>query len=145
MSYEVIKKFVQEHRREFNMLAALVVVFFAGVGTGKLGQKAPASTNANYSNYSTKTTEAAPKEQPVTKPEERGEVQPVVAQPAAAPVAAAAAVAGATTECKVKGNISTKEKIYHIPGGSSYERVKPEQCFATEEEAKAAGFRKAAR
>lgn len=59
------------------------------------------------------------------------------------------AVAGeSTASCdgKIKGNISAKgDKIYHVPGGSFYARTNPEQCFQTEEEAKAAGFRKSSR
>jgi micrococcal nuclease len=44
---------------------------------------------------------------------------------------------------KIKGNINSKgEKIYHVPGGKYYEQTVPEQWFDTEEEAKAAGFRK---
>lgn len=42
----------------------------------------------------------------------------------------------------IKGNINAKgEKIYHVPGSASYEQTKAEMWFATEEEAKAAGFR----
>jgi micrococcal nuclease len=42
----------------------------------------------------------------------------------------------------IKGNINAKgEKIYHVPGSANYERTKAEVWFATEEEAKAAGFR----
>lgn len=42
----------------------------------------------------------------------------------------------------IKGNINAKgEKIYHVPGSASYEQTNAEMWFATEEEAKAAGFR----
>lgn len=60
-------------------------------------------------------------------------------------------VAGATTvpadpnlncEGKIKGNISSSSKIYHIPGGSFYKRTNPEACFDSETQAQAAGFRK---
>lgn len=44
---------------------------------------------------------------------------------------------------KIKGNISGSNKVYHKPGGSSYNRTKPEACFNTEGEAQAAGFRPA--
>lgn len=60
-------------------------------------------------------------------------------------------VAGAQTETdadcagKIKGNIGSKEKIYHLPGGSFYNRTNPEMCFNTEAEAKAAGFRRSSR
>lgn len=54
----------------------------------------------------------------------------------------------AAASCKnpqIKGNINSKnEKIYHLPGGKSYNQTKAELMFCTEEEASAAGFRKAA-
>ncbi len=44
----------------------------------------------------------------------------------------------------IKGNLAAGgEKIYHIPGQSSYDRTQAEATFATEEEAQAAGFRRA--
>ena len=47
---------------------------------------------------------------------------------------------------QIKGNISSKgEKIYHVPGGAFYNRTTAEMCFATETEAKAAGFRKSSK
>jgi trigger factor len=39
----------------------------------------------------------------------------------------------------IKGNASSM--IYHLPGQSSYENTIPEICFATEEDAEAAGYR----
>ncbi len=50
-----------------------------------------------------------------------------------------------TSDCPIKGNISSKSKIYHIQGGSFYERTTPEMCFSTEAEAQAAGFTKSSR
>lgn len=53
-----------------------------------------------------------------------------------------------TTECLIKGNISSKgEKIYHVPGQQYYNETKitpskGERYFCTEEEAVAAGWRK---
>jgi len=45
---------------------------------------------------------------------------------------------------KIKGNInSKKEKIYHLPGSPAYDRTIAEEMFCTEEEALAAGYRKA--
>ncbi|WP_400163975.1 thermonuclease family protein [Brevibacillus sp. TJ4] len=42
----------------------------------------------------------------------------------------------------IKGNINSKgEKIYHVPGSPNYDRTIPEEWFATEEEAQAAGYR----
>jgi hypothetical protein len=43
----------------------------------------------------------------------------------------------------IKGNITREgDKIYHLPGQASYERVQPEAVFATEDEAQAAGYRR---
>ncbi|WP_454015299.1 sunset domain-containing protein [Aquamicrobium terrae] len=53
--------------------------------------------------------------------------------------------------CKIKGNISSKgERIYHLPGQENYDRTriserKGERWFCSENEARAAGWRKAKR
>ena len=45
---------------------------------------------------------------------------------------------------RIKGNVnSSGEKIFHLPGDRNYDQVDPEERFATEEEAIAAGFRRA--
>lgn len=45
---------------------------------------------------------------------------------------------------QIKGNINSKgDKIYHVPGSAQYDRTDPEAMFCTEDEAAAAGFRKA--
>jgi hypothetical protein len=52
-------------------------------------------------------------------------------------------LAGQTCAGKIKGTASL---IYHIPGGAFYDKTtRPIRCFATEAEAKAAGFRKSSR
>lgn len=60
-----------------------------------------------------------------------------------------ASSASAISSCpnpQIKGNINSKgDKIYHVPGGAQYEQTKPEETFCTEEEAIAAGYRKANR
>lgn len=49
---------------------------------------------------------------------------------------------GAMATRPIKGNIKPNgEKIYHLPGQPDYDSVKPETTFATEAEARAAGFR----
>ena len=50
--------------------------------------------------------------------------------------------------CAIKGNISASGKIYHVPGGVTYESVKinekaGEKWFCSESEAEQAGWRKA--
>ncbi len=39
----------------------------------------------------------------------------------------------------IKGNASSK--IYHVPGGRYYDKTNPEECFASEAAARAAGYR----
>jgi hypothetical protein len=51
--------------------------------------------------------------------------------------------------CRIKGNISLSgERIYHVPGGEWYDetridRSKGERWFCSEDEARAAGWRRA--
>ncbi len=44
----------------------------------------------------------------------------------------------------IKGNLTTYdgEKIYHVPGGAYYTATNPEECFSTEEAARAHGYRR---
>lgn len=50
--------------------------------------------------------------------------------------------------CPIKGNVNSKgQRIYHVPGGKFFDsvRINPgegDRCFATEAEARSAGFRK---
>ncbi len=41
----------------------------------------------------------------------------------------------------IKGNASSG--IYHVPGDAYYDETHPEECFATEADARAAGYRAA--
>lgn len=78
-------------------------------------------------------------------------IEEVFAPPTGGPDNYTPNVAGAQTETstdcagKIKGNIGSKEKIYHLPGGAFYNRTNPEMCFDTEADAKAAGFRRSSR
>ncbi|PZX10464.1 endonuclease YncB(thermonuclease family) [Celeribacter halophilus] len=52
------------------------------------------------------------------------------------------------SDCAIKGNISSSGKIYHLPGGLWYTRTRinvgsGERWFCSEDEARAAGWRKA--
>lgn len=72
---------------------------------------------------------------------------PVVAAPA--PRTTSAAPVKPAGGCVIKGNISSKgEKIFHVPGGGSYDQTvitqsKGERWFCTEQQARDAGWRKA--
>jgi hypothetical protein len=50
------------------------------------------------------------------------------------------------TSQPVKGNITERgDRIYHVAGGTFYPQTNPEACFATPQEAQAAGFRASSR
>lgn len=67
----------------------------------------------------------------------------------AAAVVSAPALGQDNRSCNIKGNVSTQgERIYHVPGQKYYNdtRISPshgERWFCSEEEARAAGWRKA--
>lgn len=47
-------------------------------------------------------------------------------------------------DCTIKGNINRSgAKLYHLPGGRSYDEVKPEEMFCSEQDARDAGYRRA--
>lgn len=114
---------MSDNKRRFALVASGLVVFAVGYGTGRsallpLYNNAPKS-GGSFSNYTTPkagttNANAAPKAQ---------------AKPAGDP------------NCPIKGNVPSKnEKKYYLPGDRGYTQVKPEECFATEQEAAAAGF-----
>lgn len=129
-----------------------LTVFLVGYGSGnhwKGGKTAKTNTSLKQDNYSTGKAVKAVQAEPVSA-EAKPEVLEVPAATTSAAVAAKETVAGAAitnpnSACKIKGNISSKSKIYHVPGGAFYDRVKPEQCFNTEAEAIQAGYRKSSR
>ena len=71
-----------------------------------------------------------------------------IAGPTAVPVGLNKEEAAPKPGCDIKGNISGKgDKIYHVPGGRYYDKVKIEQFkgedyFCSEKDAEKAGFRK---
>lgn len=74
--------------------------------------------------------------------------EPIAAEPTVEPIAAVAGrVQPVGGECPdtapIKGNQGSM--IYHVPGGGSYSRTRPEDCFATAADAEAAGYRRAKR
>lgn len=66
----------------------------------------------------------------------------------ATPISAQSSITSTVAGCVIKGNISSKEKIYHLPGCRSYKQTiidekSGEKWFCAEDEAVKAGFRKA--
>lgn len=132
MLYENLKIWYENNKNKVVLAVCFALVFVVGFGAGRFVQPGP--TKATQTNYTTNSNQ-----------------KPFFAQTAnqaAAGTMAPATVAGTSTQasgCLIKGNISATRKIYHLPGGAFYEKVKPEQCFNTEAEAVAAGFVKSQR
>jgi hypothetical protein len=128
---ELIEKLRGDKGKALGIAAVcFAAVFLAGFWTGQTslsgkdadGRSAAAGTSKRSLNYTTNT----------------GEGTKHNATPASVP-----AVPNANpTDCYIKGS---KSKIYHLPGGSFYERTNAAQCFATEAEAQAAGYKKSSR
>lgn len=132
MKYEELKTLVSEHKARAVTVLACVIMFVVGFGTGKATKSQPKSeSQLDYPNYTIDSEK---------KPQEVGETAatPAISQGNEKQI-------NPNQPCVIKGNISGNNKIYHVKGGSSYEKTVPEQCFNTETEAEAAGFRKAKR
>ncbi|MCL5774958.1 MAG: hypothetical protein M1333_01970 [Patescibacteria group bacterium] len=128
--YEEIKKVLSENRTRVVLAAAYVLVFLLGFGVGRYDQEWQKRLFRMQNNYNTKTVN----------------LQKDIKNPEGEAPAKAAANATSSPVCVIKGNISSQgKKIFHVRGGSFYDRVNPEQCFSTEEEAVAAGFVKSSR
>ena len=88
-------------------------------------------------------TDAAPVAPPATEAP-TSEPAPLIQQQPAAQAGGIRAEAGTCPDSHpIKGNINEREdtKIYHMPGSQSYRQTKPEECFATEADAQAAGYK----
>lgn len=131
MKMEKIKDFLETHKQTVLYCLIVVLVFIVGFGAGRSGgaNKKP----QNISNYTTKET---------TKPIENKEADPITPLPVTEKTEIKPTT-NQTGECTtIKGS---KSKIYHLPGGVFYDRTKAFQCFASEQEAQAAGYRKSSR
>ncbi len=121
-----IKKILESGKLKPLVISAVcfVAVFTAGYGVGKSAGHtgSTAAEKRSLTNYTTNTgTQTKPATPAATTPPTK-QVDP--------------------NNCYIKGS---KSKIYHIPGGSFYERTNPAACFNNEEEAVAAGYKKSSR
>ena len=149
MSYESLKSYVSEHRQSFIIAGLFVVIFGVGYGTGTswrvANDKGSAPPSVKQNNYTTKPAPAPPANTEVEGETSRDTTATKAQVQGVQTTTLNVAQTTAPETCTVKGNISKDSKIYHVLGGSFYNRVKPELCFKTEAEAQAAGFRKSTR
>src|SRR4051812_45544389 len=110
----------RENKNKVVIAAGFVVVFLVGFGTGRYERAVRRDAYKVQSNYTTQNAK---------KPEVLG------AQTGAGQGRGGATSTLTSANCVVKGNISAAgKKIFHVLGGAFYARVKPEQCFNTEQE-----------
>lgn len=129
-------------RTRATLAAGILVALLAACGSRPT--TAPAATPTDVPTpvpMPIPTDAPEPTEAPTTAPEPA---------PTDAPLPTVAGAAPQGSDCPadhpVKGNIVDRgdnkgDKIYHVPGGSSYAATKPERCFLDAAEAEAAGFR----
>ena len=138
--YEAFKKWCKEHKKEITVGGCFALIFLVGFGTGRYDREAQSAKRKAQSNYNKTTTN---QQKPADEPKVAGET---VVKDKVEAIQTSGASSTQTAVCVIKGNISAKgEKIYHVKGGAFYDRTNPEMCFNTEEEARAAGFRKSSR
>ena len=144
MNYEEMKTWFSEKENKQKVVFGIcyVLVFIVGFGAGSYKKSIRRDSYKPQANYTTQSSK-----KPIETVNKEGD-----SPPAADPTTATVLSANTTktpvdlTNCIIKGNIGAgNKKIYHVKGGSFYNRVKPEQCFNTEAEAQAAGFVKSSR
>jgi|GEM_PF-659321 len=151
MDYDKLKSFVSSHKPKLAVAAVSMVMFVVGFGTGRATK--PAANDGEPNPVSASQYSAKPAAKPAPPADGGAEAKTDTTKPKITPAETPAAGKPASSgkpyvagePCLIKGNISGKNKIYHVQGGAFYDRVTPEQCFDTESEARAAGFRKSGR
>ncbi len=128
--YNQLKSWALDHKKELVFGVGVVLMFFVGLGVGKYEK--PERRQNVQTNYTT----------PTSKAPESTKAPQVAGDSTSATSSKTALTSG---DCFIKGNISSNSKIYHIKGGAFYDRTNAEQCFNSEAEAQAAGFRKSSR
>ena len=123
------------------------MLLHAGAGVAVVTYNTEKSGNEGYSILRNGTTEAfdpnTPSPPPSTPSASEAQTKSSSRQAPAAHVNNSGPGPNGET---IKGNINSKgERIYHVPGGASYNKTIPEEWFFTEDEARAAGYRRAKR
>ena len=127
---------LKRNQQKFAIFIGYLLVFLLAFGLGKITAFKPAPPDIQIEEQ-----EVFP--QLNSSPKAKG-VQTVKEYPKGLNSNSAPPVDG---QCpgKIKGNIGSSGKIYHVPGGAFYDRTYAEECFDTAAEAEAAGFRKSRR
>jgi hypothetical protein len=126
-------EFVKMHQQKLALAMGYALVFLLAFGLGRITVTLP-----------------VPPEIKVEEPQNVSQVNnsaEILGAQSGNPQSASSASPSQDGQCggKIKGNIGSSGKIYHMQGGAFYERTQAEACFNTEGEAQAAGFRKSLR
>ena len=138
-TYEKLKKWFgeKENKNKLVLGTCFVLVFIVGFGTGNFNKENGTVKNETLNNYNTNVNARATAQVAGqgTTADTNNQNQALDSEKSE----------DSKEECLIKGNISSSGMIYHVKGGSFYERTNPEMCFNTEAEAQKAGFRKSSR
>ncbi len=141
MNYQNLKDWLsqKENKNKLVLGVSFILVFLVGFGTGDY-KKSTEPVLKTYANYTTNQNVAP-------LPDTSRENDQTPARGTGTKAKTSPKSAAPDHNCPIKGNISASsgKKIYHVPGGAFYSKVKPEQCFSTETAAQAAGFVKSRR
>ena len=134
-----MSNWLKKHQQKIALGVGYALVFLLAFGLGKITTSIP---NPPEIVIEEPTFDL----QPNSTPQVEG-TQVEAVEPAETAAETSSTLAPVDGECpgKIKGNIGSSGKIYHVPGGSFYDRTIAELCFATEADAKAAGFRASSR
>jgi len=133
---ENMKDWIKKNQQKIALGIGYALVFFLAFGLGKITTSIP------------DPPEIIIEEPPIISPESQVQgTQVETVKPAETAAEPSSPLAPVDGECpgKIKGNIGSSGNIYHVPGGSFYDRTIAELCFATEADAVAAGFRASSR
>jgi hypothetical protein len=138
IDYKDLKELAEEHKPKIIYSGFLVLMFLIGFGSGNAW--GPDQKNNKQNESLAKYNSSKPQNKEVSKEADMpakttGDTTPATESKNTEP----------KTCTKIKGNISSKSKIYHVPGGAFYDRTQEEMCFENEAEAQAAGFKKSSR
>ncbi len=126
-----IKEKLQEWKSTIIALVCLICSFMSGFGAGR-GEALFAKPVSRQLHYTTNQSMEA-KNEPTKNTNVAGTNDTKTANTTTVTEPA---------DCYIKGS---KSKLYHLPDGAFYDRTNPQQCFATEVEAQAAGYTKSSR
>ena len=134
------------HGHKILFVSALVVAFVFGFSMGSLKTPVSPTNNSAIQSYDqTKVNSQVTETQPIKTTPQTEEPQTPSAPKTtkATPPKKSSTKVSIDTACPVKGTVSSR--IYHMPGGAFYNRLKTTKCFQNEAEAKEAGYVKSGR